>query len=389
MGTPSTRPSSMDANGDGVAVVNGRRVAVPFTIPGERVRVRLPARVAERPRRRVPSWSRCVRPSPHRVGAPCRALRAAAPRAPYPCGGCTWQHIAYPEQLRLKTGTVAQVVHAAVPGAPPPGRCCRRRPTIRGDSGTRCTSCSATAAARDGRLMMGHLARGSRQLVPVSSAPCTPRRATPMAFACGTPAAVAGVRAWEPDKRTPVGPARRGRARGPTPATKRWRPCRRARPRPRLERCATRLVACAGDRPTGLHLNLHDRDDGLIFGAETRRLSGVERVRETVAGVSFLISPTAFFQTNVAAAELLVRLVLEAVPPDLPVLDLYAGAGLFALPLAQRGAAGDGGRREPRGRRRRAGQPAAEPHPRRPLPVDIGPGRGRRAKAARFRGRGP
>jgi 23S rRNA (uracil1939-C5)-methyltransferase len=38
----------------------------------------------------------------------------------------------------------------------------------------------------------------------------------------------------------------------------------------------------------------------------------------------------------VKAAEVLVRLVLDAVPVGVPVLDLYAGAGLFALPLALR-----------------------------------------------------
>jgi tRNA/tmRNA/rRNA uracil-C5-methylase (TrmA/RlmC/RlmD family) len=34
---------------------------------------------------------------------------------------------------------------------------------------------------------------------------------------------------------------------------------------------------------------------------------------------------------------MLVQLVLDAVPEDATVLDLYAGAGLFALPLARRG----------------------------------------------------
>jgi 23S rRNA (uracil1939-C5)-methyltransferase len=56
-----------------------------------------------------------------------------------------------------------------------------------------------------------------------------------------------------------------------------------------------------------------------------------------VGGASFLISPTSFFQTNVRAAELLVREVVASVPPGAVVLDLYAGAGLFALPLAMRG----------------------------------------------------
>jgi 23S rRNA (uracil1939-C5)-methyltransferase len=89
--------------------------------------------------------------------------------------------------------------------------------------------------------------------------------------------------------------------------------------------------------PTGLHLNIHPRQDGFIFGRETRCVSGPSRLREQVAGTSFLISPTAFFQTNVHAAEVLVKLVLDAVPADAQVLDLYAGGGLFALPLARRG----------------------------------------------------
>jgi 23S rRNA (uracil1939-C5)-methyltransferase len=60
-------------------------------------------------------------------------------------------------------------------------------------------------------------------------------------------------------------------------------------------------------------------------------------MREEVAGASLLMSPTAFFQTNVDAAELLVRLVVAALSSAARVLDLYAGSGLFAIPLAAAG----------------------------------------------------
>jgi 23S rRNA (uracil1939-C5)-methyltransferase len=82
---------------------------------------------------------------------------------------------------------------------------------------------------------------------------------------------------------------------------------------------------------------VHPRGDPFVFGPETRRITGTDRLREDVSGTAFLISPTAFFQTNVKAAEILVRLVLDAVPITATVLDLYAGSGLFALPLAHRG----------------------------------------------------
>jgi 23S rRNA (uracil1939-C5)-methyltransferase len=84
-------------------------------------------------------------------------------------------------------------------------------------------------------------------------------------------------------------------------------------------------------------VNIHPRDDAFIFGKQTRHITGPERLREDVGGASFLISPTSFFQTNIHAAGLLVQHVIAAVPPAAVVLDLYAGAGLFALPLAQRG----------------------------------------------------
>jgi 23S rRNA (uracil1939-C5)-methyltransferase len=91
--------------------------------------------------------------------------------------------------------------------------------------------------------------------------------------------------------------------------------------------------------PDGFYLNVHDRADSYMVGRETLRLAGRSHVKETIGGLSFLVSPTAFFQTNVEAAQVLLDLALEDVPRDgsLRVLDLFAGSGLFTLPLVAQG----------------------------------------------------
>ena len=248
-----------------------------------------------------------------------------------PCGGCAWQHIAYPEQLRLKTDIVARAVHDALPEAPAVQPMLTATPDPWGFR----HKVHFAFSDSSGRLTMGHLARGSRRVVPVEQCAVHASAGNKVAFALRDACRRDSVRGWEPGKPTLAAlrgiTVRVGRASHETVAT-----LVVAHDRDRTLRDATRRALGAG-AVAGLHLNVHQRDDGMIFGARTRRLHGADRLREEVAGVSFLISPTAFFQTNVAAAELMVRLVLEAVPPDLPVLDLYAGAGLFSLPLAKRG----------------------------------------------------
>ena len=93
-------------------------------------------------------------------------------------------------------------------------------------------------------------------------------------------------------------------------------------------------------KPTSVHLNLHDRDDAYVFGPHTRTLSGPPAITERVADCRFSLTPTAFFQTNVRAADTLVALVLDLAGPPTTVADLYAGGGLFAVRVSIRSGAG-------------------------------------------------
>jgi 23S rRNA (uracil1939-C5)-methyltransferase len=343
----------LDVSGDGVATYRGQPLHVPFTIPGERVRVRAGA---SRGGIVFATLEDVLRPSPHRVvpycphfgpqvpqpdfsGAP---AGAAAPRAEPgvgPCGGCSWQHIAYPEQLRLKTQLVTRLVRRLVAASP------IARPMIAGAPvdypwGYRhkvhfVFGTTARAGRREGALVMGHYGRGTRRVVPVRECPVHDERGNAVAFRLRDACARANIPAGAQDGPRSALKSIAIRVGHGTPETMATLVLTGEADK-RL-RTATRRMLDDPAAPSSFHVNIHPRGDAFIFGRETRRISGPERMREEVAGTSFLISATAFFQTNIGAAHVLVRLVLEAVPPGAPVLDLYAGAGLFALPLARAG----------------------------------------------------
>ncbi|MBV8900731.1 MAG: class I SAM-dependent RNA methyltransferase [Verrucomicrobia bacterium] len=119
--------------GDGVGRWQHEVTFVPFTIEGETVQ----ATVVERRRRfQRAALVRVLKPSPHRADPPC----------PYfgRCGGCAYQHMAYPHQLEVKRAQVAQAlrrigqfreveVAPAVPSPQPFGY--RNRITVHAEDG--------------------------------------------------------------------------------------------------------------------------------------------------------------------------------------------------------------------------------------------------------------
>jgi 23S rRNA (uracil1939-C5)-methyltransferase len=98
-----------------------------------------------------------------------------------------------------------------------------------------------------------------------------------------------------------------------------------------------RALLASNDRPDGFFINIHDEPGPFMVGPQTIRIEGRSHVRETIGGLSYLVSPTAFFQTNVRAAAVLQRTVVQAVHGSERVLDLYCGSGLFTLPVAAAG----------------------------------------------------
>jgi 23S rRNA (uracil1939-C5)-methyltransferase len=85
--------------GDGLSRVNGEVVFTPFVLPGEAIEA---DRTESRQHVQRTSLVRVAEPSPDRVEPPCPVFGK--------CGGCQYQHAGYEAQLRLKREILAETL---------------------------------------------------------------------------------------------------------------------------------------------------------------------------------------------------------------------------------------------------------------------------------------
>ncbi len=286
--------------GRGLGRVGGQVVLVPRAHGGDRIRVRV-----QKVRRGFAEAAlvEVLEPAPARRRAPCP--HAAS------CGGCAYQEIDYGQQLRVKESVLREsLVRASVPDPGPipvrasPERGWRMRATLhfgrRGDA-----------------LLLGLRREGSRRLVDVED--CLQ---------------------LSPTMNTAARALREALAAMPTVA-------RSARDLDLLESPGGEaLVAVLGTtlRPRQAQAlgPLGVRTPGLTgFGVRCLDrlvwLHGQRRITADILGLGLRAGIGSFFQANRFLLEPLAQAVRDLVPDKGGrILDLYAGVGLFALPLAAR-----------------------------------------------------
>ena len=95
-----------------------------------------------------------------------------------------------------------------------------------------------------------------------------------------------------------------------------------------------------GHKINAAHMNINPERGNAIFGAETIRLAGSDRLRERLCDLDFEVGPTSFFQINPWQAINLYRRIEQiADRPSKPTVawDLYCGTGQISLVLARLG----------------------------------------------------
>ncbi len=301
--------------GDAIARLDdGRTAFVAGGVPGDRVAAEIVEDKGSFVRARV---AEVLESSPDRVVPPCPYFGV--------CGGCNWQHVSYSAQLRAKRTEVADSLQRIGRIADATALVAETVASAR-EYGYR-NKIELVAVPDAARLTLGFHQAGSDRVVPVEECLLLPKklRKAPKSltgalrylsgesdlgiFRVGLRAAThtsdVEVALWTEPGAFPRNPAAKMLSKAlPT----------------------TSIVRVLAKGPSKARK---------VTGVEV--LSGKGHWRERIAGIEYAVSAPSFFQVNTATAERLVELVLAALEPDGTdrVVDLYAGAGTFTLPLAE------------------------------------------------------
>ena len=267
---------------DGEGIEQTQVIRVPAGLPGERVTIAIEAAKQRRPGKHRRRW----RPGPPRAWI--TEIHEASPlrrQAPCPvfgtCGGCQLQHMEYKEQLAWKRAIVDQLLREVGGFERPP-----LLETIACDNPWHYRNHMRFSVNRNGEV--GLTARGTHRVLPLARCPIADEQIN----------RALRVISQVPNERPQV-----------------------------LIRCGSSSGQMLIQPQPGLEVTEQLAANGLDIRSDT--------LEERLAGETFRIRPSSFFQTNTAQAEKMVQMVVKGLASSRTVVDAYCGVGTFALVLAR------------------------------------------------------
>jgi 23S rRNA (uracil1939-C5)-methyltransferase len=307
------------ANGQAVGRCDGAVVFCAGPLPGERARVTI---ALVKPKYAVAELRELLTQSPARVSPFCPVFGE--------CGGCQLQHLDYGAQLRWKRealrgaleriggfrgADVRETIGMAVP------RHYRNKMSLVGSQ-------------RDGATAFGFYRQRSHEVVPIEACPIVTEQLSGYvgrlrALADGARGARGAAAEAFAEARHVT--ARSARASGEAVVT-----VTTARESTAVRDFAAELMATLPGA-AGVTNSFELSSENAILGRKHRLLAGRAEIEESIGGVRYRVSAGSFFQVNVE----IVGRIFEFLQPFLraprSIVDLYCGAGTFALFFAQHG----------------------------------------------------
>jgi len=243
------------------------------------------------------------------------------------CGGCQLQGYAYEEQLTMKQNRLRELLGEFGPLEPIIG--------MTEPDHYRCKVHAAFGRGRDGKIIAGVYQAESHRIVDVENCMIEHEAAGKI---------IAEIKALLPRfKLQPYDEDRRrgflrhvlvrvGRFSGEVMVVlvtaSRLFPGKKEFVKELLRRCGA---------ITTVVQNINDRDTSMVLGKDNETLYGPGRISDTLCGLSFLISPGAFYQVNPVQTEALYGTAMDfaALTGEELVVDAYCGTGTIGLIAAK------------------------------------------------------
>ncbi len=300
----------------GIVRLDGAVVFVPQAVRGETIDLRITKVMRSSYAGEI---VKIHAPSPERT----------KPECPYfgRCGGCDFQHLSYPEELRAKRRRVqdaltrlggADIQVEEILGA--------REPTHYRNK-------SQYPVGADGSI--GFYRARSHEVVPVSRCLIQSEVSDRTAGAVGDWMRRYKISAY--DESTGKGLVRHIYVRVNAAGESLCCVVANGKQLPREPELAA-LIQAAAPRTVGVVLNTNTRPGNVVLGDRYRTLWGRDFLMDTLCGLEFKLSVPSFYQVNRAQAEALYgkALAFVGLTGRETVLDLYCGTGTITLCLARR-----------------------------------------------------
>lgn len=298
--------AGLNHQGEGVGRVDGMVYFVPQTVPGDVVKIIETERFRRYRRGRLVDL---IKSSPDRMPTGC-ALQDT-------CGGCGLQHMSYKAELSWKRQLVIDSLERIghLPGS-------TVEPAIGMEEPCRYRNKVTFHVQHEPRISLGFYRAGTHDVVPVNNCSIISREIIEVA------ARLESLFRKAPEKAKKI---------------------KEIAVRQSFFTKELMVIFMSGEKSEGAMWSQMAADIQMLFPSittvavsdnsdRTRILSGTGYLVDKINGVTFSISPGAFFQTNTRMAEVLVDTVLKYA--DLVgtenVIDGYCGIGTLALPLARK-----------------------------------------------------
>ncbi len=309
--------SGYSSEGAGIARIDGMAVFVPLAMRGEKCEIKILKVLKSFAYAKL---VRVIEASPERVESKC----AYFPK----CGGCDLWHMSYSEELRFKEERVRDAIER-ISGLNIP-----INPIIGADGTERYRNkAQFPVGEKDGKVVSGFFRPHSHDIVASEECIIQSKAADSIRR---------GVMKWQDECGIPPYDEETGRGivrhiyvrTGKGGAML----CLVVSRRPKHADKLSEYVKREYPDISGISININNEKTNVILGSKYETVDGEMCMTDEMSGLSFRISPAAFYQVNRDQAERLYALAVDYIVKSgaETALDLYCGIGTITLCMAKK-----------------------------------------------------